>query len=78
MFIVASWLKRSNDVGDSTGELKDFGEVTVLYSKWGIHDTNVEKSRKQLNGMEMLRDRRHEMAMKMRELESENQNGKKF
>ncbi len=78
LFIVASFLKRSNDIGDSTGELKDFGEVTVLYAKKGMKDTNFDKSRKQLNGMEVLQNRRHEMAVKMRELENRDRDGKEL
>lgn len=73
LLIVTSWMKRSNDIGDSTGVLEDFGEVTVLYAKKGMKDKNFDKSRTQLNGMEVLRDRRHEMVIRMREAENVDQ-----
>ncbi|MBR5657908.1 MAG: hypothetical protein IKX10_00750 [Lachnospiraceae bacterium] len=70
--LVSFWVKCSNDIGDSTGKLEDFGRVTVLYAKKGIKEKNFEKTRAQVNGVEELRKRRHKMVMKVREQQEKN------
>lgn len=69
--LVSHWIKWSNDIGDSTGKLEDFGKVTVLYAKKGMKDKSFDATRAQLNGVDELRNRRHKMAMKIRKQEEE-------
>lgn len=37
LFITVTLVKKSNDVGDSTGSLKDFGYLNVLISENDLH-----------------------------------------
>jgi len=55
LYITSYLVKRSNDIGDSTGTLENFGKLNIFYQKAGLSKRGLEKEKGNVSGYSLLR-----------------------